>query len=45
MCLSRVYTDEQTEEHCLMEEAGRVEKHGSDIEVSTMFGETKRVHV
>jgi len=44
MCLSRVYVDEKAEEHCVMEEADRVEKHGADIKVSTLFGETKHLH-
>jgi len=44
MCLSRVYTNEKTEENCVMEEAARVESHENDVEVFTLFGENKSFH-
>ncbi len=44
MCLSRIYTNEKTDGNCVMEEAARVEFHDDGVEISTLFGEGKRVH-
>jgi len=44
MCLSRIYTDAETDDNCIMEEAARVEKHGDAVEVRDLFGEEKHVH-
>lgn len=41
MCLSRIYTDEKTDNNCLVEEAARVESRDNGIKVSTLYGESK----
>jgi predicted RNA-binding protein len=43
MCLSCIYTDEKTDENCIMEEAALVEKKGNTVEISNLFGEEKHV--
>ena len=44
MCLSSIYVGEKTDENCVAEEVSRIEVHGDNVILQTLFGESKSLH-